>query len=151
MKTSKHPLARLTAIAARTLIDGLHERLVARGIRDVRPAFGYVLLAVREEPTSGSEIATLMGMTKQAASKLVDAMVAAGLVKRRAHPSDARMQQVVLLAKGRRLLTEVASIYAELEAEWAAILGRDRLEALRRDLQTVLEASHGGQLPLVRP
>lgn len=151
VKAPKVPLARLTAIAARTLIDGLHEHLVARGIHDVRPAFGYVLLAVRDEPTSGGAIASLMGMTKQAASKLVDAMVEAGLVKRRADPSDARKQEVVLLAKGRRLLAEVESIYAELEAEWAKVLGRDRLEALRRDLLTVLEATHGGRLPRVRP
>ena len=38
------PLARLFAIAYRLLIDGLHERLRARGWTDVRPAFGFVLL-----------------------------------------------------------------------------------------------------------
>lgn len=151
MKAGQVPLARLTSIAARTLIDGLHERLVARGIHDVRPAFGYVLLAVRDAPTSGGAIASLMGMTKQAASKLVDAMVVARLVKRRDDPDDARRQQIVLLARGRRLLAEVESIYAELEAEWANVLGRERLEALRRDLVVVLEATHGGRLPRVRP
>ena len=38
------PLARLFAIAYRQLIDGLHDRLQARGWTDVRPAFGFVLL-----------------------------------------------------------------------------------------------------------
>ncbi len=150
MKGAKTPLARLTTMAARTLVDNLHERLVARGFHDVRPAFGYVLLATRDRPTSGGEIAALMGMTKQAASKLVDAMVVEGLVARRAHATDSRKQEVTLSAKGRRLLTEVESIYAELEAEWAKLIGRDRLEALRRDLTTILEATHGG-LPPVRP
>ncbi len=137
-------------MAARTLIDGLHERLVARGIKDVRPAFGYVLLATRDRATSGGEIATLMGMTKQAASKLVDTMVAAGLVVRRAHATDARKLEVALSAKGRRVLEVVESIYAELEAEWAEVIGRERVEALRRDLTIVLEATHGS-LPRVRP
>ena len=44
------PLARLFAIAYRHLVVGLHERLVARGWRDVRPHYGYVLLACRDRP-----------------------------------------------------------------------------------------------------
>ena len=41
-----------------------------------------MLLAARDEPTSVSELAALMGTTKQAASKLVESMVAAGYVQR---------------------------------------------------------------------
>jgi hypothetical protein len=44
------PLARLFAIAYRLLIDSLHERLQARGWTDVRPAYGFVLLAARDQP-----------------------------------------------------------------------------------------------------
>ena len=42
------PLARLFAIAYRLLIDGLHDRLQAQGWTDVRPAYGFVLLAARD-------------------------------------------------------------------------------------------------------
>ena len=69
------PLARLFAIGYRMLIDGLHDRLRARGWSDVRPAFGFVLLAARDQPTSVSELAEVMGTTKQAASKLVETKV----------------------------------------------------------------------------
>ena len=41
-----------------------------------------VLLAARDQPTSVTELAGLMGMTKQAASKLVDAMVSGGYLQR---------------------------------------------------------------------
>ena len=41
------PMARLLAMAYRQLIDGLHERLPAVGFTDVRPSYGFVLLAVR--------------------------------------------------------------------------------------------------------
>ena len=44
---------------------------------DVRPAYGFVLLAARDGPTSATALAGLMGVSKQAASKLVDAMAAA--------------------------------------------------------------------------
>jgi MarR family len=67
-----------------------------RGWTDVRPAFGFVLLAARDQPTSVTELAELMGMTKQAASKLVDAMVSAGYIQRGTDPQDGRQRPVTL-------------------------------------------------------
>ena len=57
MTERRIPLARLFAMAYRDLIDGLHERLRARGWHDVRPAFGFVLLAARDESTTVTAIA----------------------------------------------------------------------------------------------
>jgi DNA-binding MarR family transcriptional regulator len=145
------PLARLFAMAFRDLIDGLHERLVQRGWRDVRGSYGYVLLAVRDEPRTPTEIGSLMGMTKQAASKLVDAMEASGYVRGHVDVHDARAKRVSGTARGRRLLAAVEAIYAELEAEWATVLGAGRLEQFRGDLERVIRAGHDGGLPPVRP
>ena len=50
--TPRSPLARLCAMAYRDLVDGLHQRLVERGWNDVRPAFGFALLAARDVPTT---------------------------------------------------------------------------------------------------
>ena len=58
------PLARLFAIAYRLLIDGLHDRLQAQGWADVRPAYGFVLLATRDQPASVTGLASLMGMPR---------------------------------------------------------------------------------------
>jgi DNA-binding MarR family transcriptional regulator len=143
-------LARLFAIAYRSLIDGLHEQLAARGWTDVRPAFGFVLLAARHAPTTSTELAALMGTTKQAASKLVDVMVDAGYVRRTAGRDDARQRPIRLTARGTRLLAAVEAIYDELEAEWAEIIGAAALERLRHDLVRVL-ADDAGDLPPVRP
>jgi DNA-binding MarR family transcriptional regulator len=118
------PLARLFAIGYRLLIDGLHDRLRARGWTDVRPAFGFVLLAARDQPTSVSELAALTGATKQAASKLVETMVAAGYVQRGVDAQDRRQRPVHLTSRGRELLRSVEQIYAELEQEWANVIGR---------------------------
>jgi DNA-binding MarR family transcriptional regulator len=145
------PLARLFAIAYRSLIDDLHERLAARGWRNVRPNYGFVLLAARGSGIQASEIAALMGISKQAASKLVEAMEQAGYLRRDPHADDLRAKLVTLTGLGDDLLAEVEQIYAELEDEWAAILDRDRVDALRSDLTTVLRATHGGRLPHIRP
>ncbi len=145
------PLARLMAMAYRLLISGLHERLAARGWPDVRPQYGYVLLACRDRPTTSGEVAALLGVSKQAASRLTDSMVEAGLLRRQQSDQDARAKPLVLSARGRRLLAVVAEVYAELEQQWAEVLGRSRVEAVRRDLREVLVAAYDGQLPPVRP
>jgi DNA-binding MarR family transcriptional regulator len=143
-------LTRLFAIAYRSSIDRLHERLRSEGWLDVRPAFGFVLLAARPAPTTSTHLAALMGVTKQAASKIVDAMADAGYVRRLRGGADARTRPIELTARGRDLLTAVEAIYADLEEEWAAVIGRDGVEQLRRDLVAVL-AGPDGELPPVRP
>jgi DNA-binding MarR family transcriptional regulator len=145
------PLARLFAIGYRQLIDGLHDRLRDLGWTDVRPAFGFVLLAARDQPTSITELAVLMGITKQAASKLVDVMAACGYVSRGADPADGRQRPVDLTGRGRELLAAVEQIYAELEGDWAEVIGAARVDSMRRDLLRVLSGDGDGQLPPVRP
>ena len=143
-------LARLFAIAYRSLIDGLHARLRDDGWDDVRPAYGFVLLATRAGPTTSTELAALMGVSKQAASKVVEAMEASGYVRRATGDVDGRRRPVELTAGGRALLAAVEAIYADLEDGWAEIVGRDHLERLRADLVTVLSGPDGA-LPPVRP
>jgi DNA-binding MarR family transcriptional regulator len=144
------PLARLLAMAYRLLVDGLHERLRDRGWTDVRPAFGFVLLALRAGPASLRNLPAVLGTSKQAVSKLVSAMVDAGYVELAVDPVDARAKQVQLSDRGRALLAEVEGIWAELEQDWAATLGADRLTGLGADLETLVRAAHGGTLPEVR-
>ena len=150
-KPSRIPLARLLALAFRQLIDRLHERLAAAGYHDVRPTFGYVLLSLRDHPTTGADVAVLLGVTKQAASKIVDEMERGGYVKRQPHGDDARAKSIAITARGRKFLGVVESIYDDLEEEWARLTSRRRVEQMRDDLRHIVEAAHGGTLPAVRP
>ena len=143
-------MARLFAIAYRQLVVELHNELRRRGWTDLRPAFGFALLAVRDRPLSNVELASVMGMTKQAAAKLVDAMVEAGYVVRSASAEDGRVRLVQLTARGRRLQTTAEEIYVELESRWAQTIGPVRLAALRDDLLTVLSKDQS-EMPPVRP
>src|SRR3954447_6337249 len=137
-------------MAYRMLVDDLHERLAGRGWIGVRPAFGFVLLALRAGPVALRDLPGSLGTSKQAVSKLVAAMVAAGYVESAGHPADARAKQVQLSARGHALLAEVEQIWAELEQGWAATLGAEQLTVLRRGLETVVRTGHGGSLPAVR-
>ena len=145
------PLARLLALAYRDLIEKLHARLRDRGWSEVRPAFGFVLLATRDGPITITEIAALMGTTKQAASKLAAAMSDAGFLVLGADSADGRQRPLRLSPHGAELLADVEDIYRELEAEWAQVIGMPALKRLRHSLHTAVLASHGGKLPAVRP
>ena len=138
-------------MAYRDLIDGLHERLRARGWHDVRPAFGFVLLAARDESTTVTAIAELMGATKQAASKLAASMVEAGYLVQAGDAVDTRQRPLRLTRRGVRLLTAVEEVYDELEKEWAEHIGATALERLRRDLTRAISTAHEGDMPAVRP
>ena len=144
------PLARLFAIAYRQLITDLHDELARRGWTDVRPAYGFALLALREGPLSSGELGVLMGMTKQASSKLVEALVEAGYARRGESTGDARVRPVELTDKGRDLQATAEAIYIDLEDRWAAVIGGDRLAELRADLVSVT-SDEKGELPPVRP
>lgn len=145
------PLARLFAMAYGHFIDSLHVRLLEQGWDDVRPAFGFILLAVRSGPVTTTEIATLMGTTKQAVSKLVTAMHETGYVTHAVHPADSRAKLVTLTPRGKDLLAAVERIYRDLESEWSTLIGPTKIEDLRATLTTALRATHQGQLPPIRP
>ena len=131
-------------------MDGLHEELRARGWDDVRPSYGFVLLAARDTPITITALTTLLGTTKQATSKLVDNMEAAGYVRRATADRDGRQRPVHLTRRGAELLATVEEIYGELESAWAEAIGVKAVDRLRRDLVKVL-STDDGRLPPVRP
>ncbi|MBD0415731.1 MarR family winged helix-turn-helix transcriptional regulator [Oryzicola mucosus] len=135
----------------RLLIDGMHQRLREEGWHDVRPAYGFVLLATRDRSTTSVELASLLGVTKQAASKILDPMDAAGYVRRSVDPEDARVKIVELAPRGWELLAAVECIYAELEAEWGAAIGVAAVELMRKHLTEIVLAANGGEFPAIRP
>lgn len=145
------PLARLFAIGYRHMVGNMHQRLRARGWREVRPAYGFALLAARDRGTTITDLAVLMGMTKQAASKLAAAMIAGGYLDQRVDRGDARVRPLRLTPRGRRLLAVVEEIYADLEREWADAIGEGPVETMRNDLTRAIRASNDGVLPAVRP
>jgi DNA-binding MarR family transcriptional regulator len=151
MLDAEIPLARLFAMAFRALMDRVHEQLAERGYRDVGSGYGYVLLAARERALTGADVAGLMGVSKQAASKLIEAMESAGYLARQGHPDDARARLARITPQGRRLLASVEDIYRELEADWARVIGASELARLRKNLTRTLRSLHGGELPPVRP
>lgn len=125
----------------RTLIDDLHAELARQGHAELRPAHGFVLQAVGVDGTTASELGQRLGVSKQAAGKTVDRLVALGYLERADDPRDARRKLVRMTEQGLDGLRRSAVVFDELRDRWAATLGPDRVAALEDDLHVVASAN----------
>ncbi|TVT47679.1 winged helix-turn-helix transcriptional regulator [Amycolatopsis rhizosphaerae] len=144
------PLPLLLAMAFRLLIDRLHERLAAEG-EPIRPVHGFTIShLMNTDGATAVELAAYLGITKQGAAHIVGELEQSGHVERIDHPTDRRSRLVVVTEKGRSLVTRAAQIWAEEEANWANLVGADRLEDVRDALQTFVTAG-GDEAFRLRP
>jgi DNA-binding MarR family transcriptional regulator len=120
--------------AARALVDGIDAGVRARGFADLRPAHGFAFARLAGDGATVGQLAEHLGVTKQAASQMVEDLVAKGYVERRAHPDDARARLIVLSAKGWACTRAADEAAAEVLRPWADALGSQRVAALRADL-----------------
>ncbi|MBO4142341.1 winged helix-turn-helix transcriptional regulator [Micromonospora tulbaghiae] len=124
----------------RTLVDDLHAELARQGHPELRPAHGFVLQAIGPAGTTASDLGQRLGVSKQAAGKTVDRLVALGYLERVDDPADARRKLVRMTAKGRDGLHRSAVVFDELRDRWAATLGADRVDAIEDDLRRMVPA-----------
>lgn len=85
------------------------------------------------------DLAAATSLTKQSVGFLVDQLETAGYVTREPDARDARARLVTITPTGRTLVEEGARIGAEVEREWADLLGADDLAQLRRALARLSE------------
>ncbi|GGO05528.1 MarR family winged helix-turn-helix transcriptional regulator [Micromonospora parathelypteridis] len=125
----------------RTLIDDLHAELAREGHPELRPLHGFVLQAVGVDGTTATELGQRLGISKQAAGKTVDRLVAVGYLERVDDPQDARRRLVRVTARGADGLRRSAEIFDRLRERWAETLGPERVDALEDDLRTMAAAN----------
>jgi DNA-binding MarR family transcriptional regulator len=125
----------------RTLVDEAHALLDERGHAGARPAHGFALQAVGSGATT-SQIASRLGVSKQAAAKTVAGLEARGYVARTDDPTDRRRVTVVRTPLGEAFLAASAAAFDDVVRRWRAQAGVDVdavATALRRlDLATAV-------------
>ncbi|CAL9628134.1 hypothetical protein SUDANB150_05977 [Streptomyces sp. enrichment culture] len=129
--------------AAGGLTQRIHEGVVARGFEGVRPAHGFAFARLAPDGATVTDLAVHLGVTKQAASQLVDELVGKGYVERRPHPADARARLVVLTEAGWACTRAAEEAAAEVVGSWADVLGEDGVRVLADGL---LRVSPGGPI-----
>ncbi|MDX3569198.1 MarR family winged helix-turn-helix transcriptional regulator [Streptomyces sp. ID05-47C] len=122
----------LTAVllaAAGDLTRRINDGVEARGFEG-RPAFGFAFARLAPDGATVTELAAHLGVTKQAASQLVDELVRKGYVERRAHPVDARARLVVLTERGWECTRAAEAAAADAVGVWVEILGEAEVRVL---------------------
>ncbi|MGW1023251.1 MarR family winged helix-turn-helix transcriptional regulator [Streptomyces sp. NPDC002577] len=123
----------LLAVAGE-LTQRIHDGVVARGFEGVRPAHGFAFARMAPGGATVTELAEHLGVTKQAASQLVDELVRKGYTRREPHPGDARARLVVLTELGWSCTRAADEAAAEAVRPWVELLGERKARALRDDL-----------------
>ena len=98
---------------------------------DELPQPGYwALMILSRGRTDASQLIAEMGVSKQAVSKLVDALVTLGFVDRRPNTSDRRRTDLRLSAKGRQAADVIGEAVRTTEETLVGELGAKRYEDL---------------------
>jgi DNA-binding MarR family transcriptional regulator len=120
------------------VLEGLH----AAGFTGVRNSHGYVIQHLLGGPRSISELAGLLEVTQQAASKTVAELTQLGLLEP-VSSEDARVRRVRLSARGQACVDTGRTLRAELHQRFERSLGKRAVQDARKLLEQVL-ASLGG-------
>ena len=130
----------------------LHQRMLMQMTARIRtlglsiPQFDLLSTLTEQEGISQSELAERLYVTKGNVSGLVDRLVQAGLVERRAIAGDRRSYAMHLTAEGRRLAEAGIGIQRDFVAKTlgklapAELSELDRLIVLWRDLARAVDA-----------
>jgi DNA-binding MarR family transcriptional regulator len=118
------------------------EEVHAAGFEGLRHTHGYVFQHLLTGARSISELAALLEVTQQAASKTVAELQQLGFLEPTAS-EDARVRRVQLSARGLAAVEKGRAVRAELQKRLERSQGRQAVEATRKLLADVL-ASLGG-------
>lgn len=135
-------LAAVLLAASSALVAEIHSGVTARGFSDLRPAHGFAFARLAPAGATVTELAAHLGVTRQAASQLVDELISKGYVRREPHPDDARARLIALTERGWACTRAAEQAAADTVRGWAGILGDERLNALRDDLSRVAPPGH---------
>ncbi|WP_240157755.1 MarR family winged helix-turn-helix transcriptional regulator [Pseudonocardia broussonetiae] len=112
-------------------------RLAERGHGDVRAAHAAVFQYLDDTGTTVSTLAERAQITKQAMAELVHHLEARGYLLRTPDPHDRRAKLVRPTERGQEVVAIAQSLVPQLEERITSVLGADRVEALRSDLETI--------------
>ncbi|WP_410877066.1 MarR family winged helix-turn-helix transcriptional regulator [Nocardia sp. A7] len=128
----------LLLAAAAEVTQAVHTGVAAAGFTDIRPTHGFAFVRMAPDGATIGELAEHLGVTKQAASQLVDELVTKGYADRNPHPRDARARLVTLTDRGWACTRAADAALAEFTLNWSDTLGTTTLDQVSRALGRVV-------------
>lgn len=141
----------LLGMAFQLVLAEFVRRLDAEGYDDLRPVHGMAFQAIGVGGITSTELATRLGVTKQAAGQIVTYLEGRGYVRRDEHAAGGRRRLVVLTDQGREHLAVAGRTLHALERRVGAELGEGGVDLLREQLAVLIRELSEGDPPPLRP
>ena len=144
MSSGDDPDLRIVALLRLAHEEGqrrLYEAMQAAGHTQLLPAHFRLLRYPGPDGVRPSDLAEQVDSTKQAINPLLNDLERWGYLRREPDPEDGRARVLRLTARGQELLRLIRDQHAEIEAQWAQLIGARRFAQLRstlRDLRSGL-------------
>ena len=141
MSTDANPyrFGDLLALARQSWVHRMAAELENRGFGDYRLTDAATLRRLRRGPASVGALAVPMGVTRQAARKVVRGLEERGYASTRADDEDARKLNVTLTSTGRAYADAIIEVIAELNRAVVARVTADQLAAADAVLRAAIE------------
>jgi DNA-binding MarR family transcriptional regulator len=121
--------------------------LAAGGFDDLPRNGPFVLGGMANWGGSASDMTRALGVTKQAASQLIDTLVLRGYLTREVNQADRRRMTIDLTDRGRAAAAVVGAAVREVDAQLAQMISPEEMAGLRAGLAALAEikerAEHG--------
>ena len=124
----------LLAIARLRRLNGMRAALAERGFTDFRRGDGAWVRILAHEPLGLGELAEIIGISRQAATKMADSLERRGYVERRGDDADRRRVVLHLTDLGRRYEQAIVEAVDTLDESFRASVSAADLEAAFRVL-----------------
>jgi DNA-binding MarR family transcriptional regulator len=142
------PLPALMRGARDAYRDSIRRELEDAGCEDIPRNALFVLTGLYASEADFSpqaDVVASLGLSKQAASQLIDTLVLRGYLERRVDPEDRRRMDVRLTSRGRLAATAIRAAVDDVEAAVAERITAEELHGLRAGLAAFSEIASGEQ------
>jgi DNA-binding MarR family transcriptional regulator len=108
--------------------------VAAAGFDDLPRNATFVLGGMANRGASAADLIRHVGVTKQAASQLIDTLVLRGYLLREENPADRCRMSIVLTERGRAAAAAVGAGVEAVDAELAEAISDEQMAGLRAGL-----------------
>ena len=122
------------------LIDEVFEKLVAAGFDDLRPVHQPILRDLLTSNLRPSELATRLGLSKQAGNDLIREFEAKGYITLEPDPDDGRAKRIVATDRGWQASETAQASSNAVGRRWAELVGEERYAVFEEVLHTIVAA-----------
>jgi DNA-binding MarR family transcriptional regulator len=117
--------------------QAINAKLEAAGFADLPRNGAFVLGGMGNHGGTAVDMIRGLGVTKQAASQLIDTLVLRGYLTRDVNPEDRRRMTIALTERGRAAAAAVRSGVELIDAELARMITPSELAGLRAGLEAL--------------